>query len=60
VEGAVVDGGFANSLAFTDEGPASRLRAPYERMMAAVCYPRAVRPSLDEVRDRGRELAGRI
>ena len=59
-EAGVPDGGFAHSVAFTDEGLASRLRPPYERMMAAVCYPRAPRPTLEEVRSRARELAGRI
>jgi hypothetical protein len=59
-ETAVPDGGFAHSSAFADESLASRLRPPYERMMAAVCYPRAPRPTLDEVRSRARDLEGRI
>ena len=59
-EAAVPDGGFAHSLAFTDDGIASRLRAPYERMMAAVCYPQAPRPTFDEVRGRASDLVGRI
>jgi hypothetical protein len=57
---AVPDGGFAHSPAFTDDGLASRLRSPYERMMAAVCYPGAPRPTFDDVRRRARGLAGRI
>ena len=60
-ESAVVpEGGFAHSLAFTDEGLSRRLQLPYERMMAAVCYPQAPRPTLDVVRGRARELEGRI
>lgn len=59
-EAAVPDGGFAHSAAFTDDSLAGRLRPAYERMMAAVCYPGALRPALDEVRGRARDLAGRI
>jgi len=59
-EAAVPSGGFARSVAFTDEEVAGRLRSPYERMMAAVCYPQAQRPTLDDVRNRAAELEGRI
>ncbi len=59
--GAVVpDGGFANSACFRDPDLAGRIDEGYLRMLDAVCYPEAIRPSFEDVCHRARDLAVRF
>lgn len=59
--GSVVpDGGFANSACFVNPDLTQRLEDGYRRMLEAVCYPLAARPSFEDVCRRARGLAGTI
>jgi hypothetical protein len=48
----IPEGGFRNSPALVDEEIASRIAGPFERTMKELCYPNAIKPTFEQVRQR--------
>jgi hypothetical protein len=48
----VPDSGFRSSPAVVDKAVAERVTAPFAKTMDELCYPEAVRPTFEQVRER--------